>query len=127
MINERRIIVVEKNAPVLVVEDRPGRQRWFTAQIPWAQFADLAHLANRMIRQSRFNFIFLDFDLHYFTSRETAELLSKLRYPGRVFIHSLNSSGPELLQQIMNNLEHVELTPFGTFEIEITERRRHPR
>ncbi len=116
---ERRIIVIEKNAPVLIVEDRPARQQWFLAQIPWAQVADLAHLANRLIHDRRFHFIFLDYDLHYFNSRETAKLLSAMKYPGKVIVHSLNASGPEVLRELMKNLKHVDLVPYGSFEIEI--------
>lgn len=58
-------ITISPREQVLCIEDMPTRQRWFIEHIPWAQITDLAHLANLRIRQTQFDVIFIDWDLHH--------------------------------------------------------------
>lgn len=112
------VIKIPFGLRVLVVEDRTERQNWFLKRIPHAIIADLAHLANQAICARVPDVVFLDYDLHRFTSEETAILLAAMRFRGRIYIHSLNGLGPERLGYILEGLQ-VSVTPFGTFEIRI--------
>ena len=116
-----RTIKIRSDENILVVEDRPDRVGWFRQRIPWCRTADLAHLANESILESLPDVIWLDYDLHHFTSEDTAALLAAIRFSGQIYIHSLNITGPQKLCSILCDLPHVSVTPFGDFKIQIVE------
>ena len=115
---EVHTIKVPLTAKVLVVEDRVRRIDWFRSRIPHAHFADLSHTANAILLDVKPDVVFLDFDLHGFTSLETAKILAATKFAGTIYVHSLNNLGGDILCRILQGLS-VERHEFGSFEIRI--------
>jgi hypothetical protein len=82
--------------------------------LPDAYLADTARQAIEMFDQMLPDTVFLDYDLHHFTSEDFARHLVDVRFAGKVFVHSTNRFGIAVLERIIPG---ASIAPFGTFEV----------
>jgi hypothetical protein len=111
-----RLIEVDADDTVLVVEDSLQRRNWFLSRyrIPHAYLADTARQAKECFDQIAPDVVFLDWDLHCFTSEDFARRLAAMNFSGQVIVHSTNPFGMEVLKKI---LPAAAVRPFGLFDI----------
>ncbi|MGA3293788.1 MAG: hypothetical protein ABSE45_07370 [Candidatus Acidiferrales bacterium] len=114
----KKIISIPATSTVLVVEDKIDRRAWFVSRyrVPRALLASTAVEANRTLSQFLIDVVFLDYDGEKpgETFEPVARYLSTTNYRGKIFIHSLNTFGAQVLKRI---LPSAALVPFGDFEI----------
>lgn len=116
------ILTIPKSASVLIVENDIGRRSWFLSahRIPQAFVCDDPYEAIRIVQQFKPEMIFLDYDLAVgVTSEPIAKHLAETAFKGRIFVHSENPFGVEVLKQILPN---AITTRFEGFEILRTNR-----
>jgi|SRR5580704_4676056 hypothetical protein len=115
-----RYIEVGTDERVLVVEDALHKQMTFQKWLgPQAKIVSKPDAAIREINQQRFDWMFLDRDLGFgVTSDPIAEHTAKIKFAGRVVIHSENEFGAQFMKKILCNAGvSVELIPFGILGI----------
>jgi hypothetical protein len=113
--------------PVFVLDDSDERIVWFKKRIPWAIFAKTSTEALEILRNGQFKIVFLDHDLSFMDAgfpnrqhrngKEVARFLLIWKFSGIVVIHSLNPDGARAMKTYLTN---AQLTPFGTFDVEVT-------
>jgi len=116
----KKIFSIPTSESTLILEDSIGRRHWFLSRyrLPHAFLAATPDQAIRLIRELEPT-VFLDYDLALgVTSEPVAHFLAACEYPGRVFIHSENPFGREVLKRI---LPAAAVVPFGTFEVVTTQ------
>ena len=127
----KAVIRLKPNTSVLVVEDNPERISWFKKHLPAdTVYAMSPSKAENVIGAHRFDVVFLDHDAipefversdpHYLdkTFYNVATMLARQGYDGQVVIHSHNPVGARRLEHVLARHAHVEVIPFGMFNIE---------
>jgi Cyclic-phosphate processing Receiver domain len=110
--------------PVFILEDDLQRLAWFRQRIPHAVVAKTSDHALEILKNHRFDTVFLDHDLSeidaynpnrlHGNGKEVARFLAWSKFPGRVIIHSVNELGAAVMKSY---LKTATVLPFGSFEI----------
>jgi hypothetical protein len=130
----KSVIYVPKRSSVLVIDDSHERLDWFNKKLTnvHAVYADSPIKAERAAGFYPYDMVFLDHDAvpelidktdpNYYdkTFYRVAEALARLRYPGIVIIHSHNPIGARRMAALLERYAHVQIMPFGSFDIEVS-------
>jgi NAD+-processing family protein with receiver domain len=122
------VFKIPQSWAVFVLEDSADRIAWFRRRIPYAAIATSCDKALRVLSECEFKIVFLDHDLGFLDAaypdrlhgngKEVARYLARTAFPGVVVIHSKHDAGANAMKV---HLPKACLTPFGTFEIEMSE------
>lgn len=125
---------MQMNNRVLVVEDNTVRNRWFSDHCNGRTTicTTTARALDELKNGAYFDIVFHDFDSgpNMWNGGETgdtfdavANRLAELRFKGLVVIHSLNPAGAERMKQTFYRAGvHVEVYPYGSFDIKVDTR-----
>lgn len=128
-----KIIRIKHNQTVLVVEDNEERIAWFKKHLGkigvQATYAQTPAKAENVIGAHRFDIVFLDHDAvpmfiersdpRYFelSFYNVASMLERQKWDGTVIIHSHNHVGARRMGHALGRYAHVEIIPFGQFQL----------
>lgn len=111
----KRVIDVPEDAPTLILEDAAARRHFFLNRLPDAFLAYACPEAIALMKTICFDTVFLDYNLEgTHTSVECARWIAQNNYKSRIVIHSTNSFGASVLQ---NLLPCATWMPFSSFDI----------
>lgn len=128
----KTVIRLKRHTPVLVVEDNPERIHWFKKKMVQANvtYALTPAKAENVLGAHRFDVVFLDHDaVPEFVERSdpnylnktfynVATMLERQKWGGTVIIHSHNPVGARRMEHALARHAHVQIIPFGMFDIE---------
>ena len=114
-------VVVPNDAKVLVVEDLLHRQLQFLRWLgPSAKITNSVPDAIAALRSETFQWLFLDRDgLSGGYGEDVAVELVRLKFTGRVVVHSANSFGAALIETTLRDggISDVEVAPFDVLGV----------
>ena len=113
-------IFVPRTARVFVLDDDGERVLWFKKRLPNAVFSPSCTQSKQALSQSRFDFLFFDYNLAGGTGGDVARYVATLPWihKARVYVHSLDEVGAQI---ICGHVTHSVVAPFGFFEISLVD------